>query len=133
MYLFMFYLQGPKYCALRNASVQEILGGLRAADFRFDIRVQFHHVFFMGDLNYRLTPNIDITDYTTPTTASSTSKSSANATADSRERTYSDDDASDTENEYVLMLLLPVTTYLHYIIIEHNYYIFSLSMFSYLH
>ena len=31
-----------------------LIGGVRAGDKRFDVTVQFHHVFFMGDMNYRL-------------------------------------------------------------------------------
>ncbi len=68
--------QGVKHCEDRNASIIEILGGVRAEDKRFDISEQFHHVWWMGaslsnwchlfafeflcgciagDMNYRLT------------------------------------------------------------------------------
>jgi hypothetical protein len=46
--------EGAKKCAVRNDHVREILGGVRAGDKRFDVTVQFHHTFFMGDMNYRL-------------------------------------------------------------------------------
>ena len=47
--------EGVKNCEMRNNSVAEILGGVRAGDTRFDVSGQRHHVFFMGDMNYRLT------------------------------------------------------------------------------
>jgi len=47
--------EGVRNCEMRNASVKEILGGVRAGDTRFDISGQRHHVFWMGDMNYRLT------------------------------------------------------------------------------
>lgn len=47
--------EGVKYCEERNASIVEILGGVRSGDKRFDITEQFHHVFWMGDMNYRTT------------------------------------------------------------------------------
>ncbi len=41
---------------MRNESVKEILGGLSGgANEELDIPSQFHHVFFMGDMNYRIT------------------------------------------------------------------------------
>lgn len=40
--------EGIKYCEARNASIIEILGGVRAGDRRYDITEQFHHVFWMG-------------------------------------------------------------------------------------
>lgn len=47
--------EGVKHCEERNASIVEILGGVRAGDTRIDITEQFHHVFWMGDMNYRTT------------------------------------------------------------------------------
>ena len=44
-----------KHCEERNASIVEILGGVRAGDKDIDITEQFHHVFWMGDMNYRTT------------------------------------------------------------------------------
>lgn len=45
---------------MRNDSVKEILSGARAgAQKDLDMQSQFHHMFFMGDMNYRLTMNID--------------------------------------------------------------------------
>lgn len=57
--------EGALHCAQRNASIVEILGGVRAGDHRFDVAEQFHHVFWMGDMNYRTTysneePNSEI-------------------------------------------------------------------------
>jgi hypothetical protein len=52
--------EGVKHCGERNASIVEILGGARAGDERFDVSQQFHHVFWMGDMNYRLTFNSDV-------------------------------------------------------------------------
>lgn len=40
--------EGVKYCEARNASIIEILGGVRAGDKRYDVSEQFHHVFWMG-------------------------------------------------------------------------------------
>ena len=49
IYCILFYvLQGRKKCQLRNASIKEILGGVRCGDHRFDVTVQYHHVFFIG-------------------------------------------------------------------------------------
>lgn len=42
-------LQGVNFCEERNASIVEILGGVRAGDKRLDITEQFHHVFWMGE------------------------------------------------------------------------------------
>ena len=42
-------MQGAKNCANRNSSVKEILGGTRAGDSKYDVTVQFHHTFFMGE------------------------------------------------------------------------------------
>jgi endonuclease/exonuclease/phosphatase family metal-dependent hydrolase len=47
--------EGVHHCEQRNASIVEILGGVRAGDKRIDISEQFHHVFWMGDMNYRVT------------------------------------------------------------------------------
>jgi endonuclease/exonuclease/phosphatase family metal-dependent hydrolase len=47
--------EGVTHCEQRNASIVEILGGVRAGDKNIDITEQFHHVFWMGDMNYRLT------------------------------------------------------------------------------
>lgn len=47
--------EGVKHCEDRNASIVEILGGVRAGDKRIDITEQFHHVIWMGDMNYRTT------------------------------------------------------------------------------
>jgi hypothetical protein len=41
---------------MRNESVIEILGGIRAGlDKRFDPSLTSHHTFWMGDMNYRTT------------------------------------------------------------------------------
>lgn len=47
--------EGVKNCEMRNNSIKEILGGVRVVDTRFDISGQAHHMFWMGDMNYRLT------------------------------------------------------------------------------
>lgn len=47
--------EGVDMCEIRNSSVQEILGGTRIGDGRFDVAMQSHHTFFMGDMNYRCT------------------------------------------------------------------------------
>lgn len=47
--------EGVDMCEIRNSSVEEILGGTRVGDGRFDVTVQSHHTFFMGDMNYRCT------------------------------------------------------------------------------
>ena len=47
--------EGVEMCEVRNSSVEEILGGVRVLDQRFDVSVQSHHTFFMGDMNYRCT------------------------------------------------------------------------------
>ena len=47
--------EGVKNCSTRNDSTVEILGGVRARDQRYDPAVQFHHIFWMGDMNYRIT------------------------------------------------------------------------------
>jgi hypothetical protein len=40
--------EGVHHCEQRNASIVEILGGVRAGDTNIDITEQFHHVFWMG-------------------------------------------------------------------------------------
>ena len=45
--------EGVAYCAMRNDSIKEILGGMRIGDERFDVSNQKHHTFWMGDMNYR--------------------------------------------------------------------------------
>jgi len=49
--------EGVSKCAARNDSIQEIMGGIRSKldDDRFDPTLQAHHVFWMGDMNYRVT------------------------------------------------------------------------------
>lgn len=47
--------EGVDKCTARNNSISEILGGVRARDIRYDILANYHHIFWMGDLNYRLT------------------------------------------------------------------------------
>lgn len=47
--------EGVKHCEARNQSIIEILGGVRAGDPTFDVAEQYHHVFWMGDMNYRIT------------------------------------------------------------------------------
>ena len=58
---------------------------MRAGDKRFDVTVQFHHVFFMGDMNYRLAlpssspgASADISSHTPPSV--NRTKPSASAT-----------------------------------------------------
>lgn len=45
--------EGVLYCGMRNDSIKEILGGVRVGDERFDVSNQKHHLFWMGDMNYR--------------------------------------------------------------------------------
>lgn len=40
--------EGVNYCEQRNASIVEILGGVRAGDKDIDVTEQFHHIFWMG-------------------------------------------------------------------------------------
>eukprot|EP01031_Cornospumella_fuschlensis_P028480 gene28479-34377_t len=47
--------EGVKHCEDRNASIVEILGGARTGNKDIDITEQFHHVIWMGDMNYRTT------------------------------------------------------------------------------
>lgn len=47
--------EGVSKCSARNDSVIEILGGVRTRDLRYDTIANYHHVIWMGDLNYRLT------------------------------------------------------------------------------
>jgi hypothetical protein len=44
--------EGIKHCEDRNASIIEILGGVRAGDKTYDITEQFHHVWWMGKFIY---------------------------------------------------------------------------------
>ena len=48
--------EGVANCALRNQSIEEILGGIRSG-FKevVDPSVNSHHIFFIGDMNYRTT------------------------------------------------------------------------------
>eukprot|EP00250_Pteridium_aquilinum_P010359 c19330_g1_i1 orf=434-2425(+) len=41
-------------CEARNGNYREIVGNIRINDQNIDILNQFHHVFWLGDLNYRL-------------------------------------------------------------------------------
>ena len=52
--------EGVEMCQIRNSSVEEILGGTRVGDTRFDVSTQSHHTFFMGDMNYRSTFSKDV-------------------------------------------------------------------------
>ena len=54
--------EGVKNCSTRNDSIVEILGGVRARDHRYDPAVQFHHIFWMGDMNYRITFDPSVPD-----------------------------------------------------------------------
>ena len=48
--------EGVAKCAQRNQSCYEILEGIRGGnDQDLDVSVQFHHTFWMGDMNYRTT------------------------------------------------------------------------------
>lgn len=49
--------EGIANCALRNQSVEEILGGIRSGFINKDVdpSVTSHHIFFIGDMNYRTT------------------------------------------------------------------------------
>lgn len=49
--------EGVNNCYMRNDSIKEILGGVRVRDTRFDVSNQTHHIFWMGDMNYR--PSFD--------------------------------------------------------------------------
>ncbi|CAN0150235.1 unnamed protein product, partial [Scytosiphon promiscuus] len=47
--------EGQNHLARRNASCAEILQGARLGDRRIvDVDSQFHHVFWLGDMNYRI-------------------------------------------------------------------------------
>eukprot|EP00903_Cladosiphon_okamuranus_P016984 g15656.t1 len=47
--------EGQNHLARRNSSCAEILQGARLGDRRFvDVDSQFHHVFWLGDMNYRI-------------------------------------------------------------------------------
>lgn len=54
--------EGVKNCQVRNGSIEEILGGVRAGNKTLDPAVQFHHCFWMGDMNYRLTFDPEVPD-----------------------------------------------------------------------
>eukprot|EP00898_Chlorokybus_atmophyticus_P001207 jgi/Chlat1/2087/Chrsp17S02691 len=41
-------------CAMRNSNFREIVGEISIGQKDMDLLTQFHHVFWMGDLNYRL-------------------------------------------------------------------------------
>jgi len=45
--------EGAKHLANRNDSVREIFQGARMGNKQLDAASQFHHCFFMGDMNYR--------------------------------------------------------------------------------
>ena len=49
--------EGVNHCEMRNNSIKEILTGVRLSNYddRFDISSTSHHMFWMGDMNYRLT------------------------------------------------------------------------------
>jgi len=49
--------EGANHCEMRNSSIKEILNGaaVRCHDERFDVSSTSHHMFWMGDMNYRLT------------------------------------------------------------------------------
>jgi len=49
--------EGANHCEMRNSSIKEILAGaaVRCHDDRFDVSSTSHHMFWMGDMNYRLT------------------------------------------------------------------------------
>jgi len=50
--------EGVEKCMTRNASIEEILGGVRFnEDYggKYDVSMTHHHTFLMGDLNYRIT------------------------------------------------------------------------------
>ncbi|CAN0207687.1 unnamed protein product, partial [Ectocarpus sp. 4 AP-2014] len=47
--------EGQNHLARRNSSCAEILQGARLGDRRMvDVDSQFHHVFWLGDMNYRI-------------------------------------------------------------------------------
>lgn len=46
--------EGGKHLKARNDSVAEILHGARVGRKALDLASQFHHCFFMGDMNYRV-------------------------------------------------------------------------------
>mmetsp|Transcript_14644 Transcript_14644/g.55362 ORF Transcript_14644/g.55362 Transcript_14644/m.55362 type:complete len:816 (-) Transcript_14644:342-2789(-) len=50
--------EGPVYAKARNANVMEILNGCRLGQTSLDATNQFTHVFWMGDLNYRVSSQI---------------------------------------------------------------------------
>jgi len=46
--------EGVQKCEARNHSVADILGGLRTRNVHYDALANFHHVIWLGDLNYRI-------------------------------------------------------------------------------
>ena len=64
----------------------EILGGARSGDERFDVTEQFHHVFWMGDMNYRLTFSDE--------TPSNTKKNIANLNAAAKQSVVATEDVN---------------------------------------
>eukprot|EP01034_Spumella_vulgaris_P038277 gene38277-47260_t len=95
--------EGIKHCEDRNASIVEILGGVRAGDKTYDIAEQFHHVWWMGDMNYRLTYDKAVPKsvrkntpgYSSETTSASTDDVSISLTEGEEE----DEDDSEDEAE----------------------------------
>ncbi|KAI5064030.1 hypothetical protein GOP47_0020700 [Adiantum capillus-veneris] len=56
-------------CEARNGNYRDIVGNIRINDLNIDILNQFHHVFWFGDLNYRLDFGADEEALITPETA----------------------------------------------------------------
>ena len=50
----MHTFEGVQKCEARNHSVADILGGLRTRNVHYDALANFHHVIWLGDLNYRI-------------------------------------------------------------------------------
>lgn len=61
--------EGVTKCQARNDSIVDIIGGLRTRDVRFDVLANYHHVIWIGDLNYRINFS-----YQTPKTSILSSK-----------------------------------------------------------
>lgn len=55
-------------CDVRNGNYRDIVGNMRINDQNIDILNQFHHVFWLGDLNYRLDFGTDEEALITPET-----------------------------------------------------------------
>eukprot|EP00039_Didymoeca_costata_P001178 m.50393 g.50393 ORF g.50393 m.50393 type:complete len:579 (-) comp10667_c0_seq2:163-1899(-) len=51
--------EGQKHCEERNDAVREIFAGLHLGLRELDVASQYHHCFFMGDLNYRIDYSIE--------------------------------------------------------------------------